>query len=58
MVKSGLVDDPRVSRHRLTAHLGLAFLNYAAMLWQALGLLAPKRRAGPACCRHPISTAG
>src|SRR4029078_10522663 len=26
MVKSGLVDDPRVSQYRLTAHLGLAFL--------------------------------
>src|SRR6185369_3946929 len=42
MVKSGLVDDPRVSQFRLTAHLGLAFLIYAAMLWTALGLLAPR----------------
>ena len=32
MVKSGLVDEPRVSPFRLTAHLGLAFLIYAAML--------------------------
>ncbi len=39
MVKSGLVDDPRVSSVRLAAHLGLAFLIYAAMLWVALGLL-------------------
>jgi cytochrome c oxidase assembly protein subunit 15 len=39
MVKSGLVDDPRVSSLRLAAHLGLAFLIYAAMLWVALGLL-------------------
>src|SRR4029434_6517824 len=39
MVKSGLVDDPRVSQYRLTAHLGLAFLIYAAMLWLALDLL-------------------
>jgi len=41
MVKSGLVDDPRVSHLRLTAHLGLAFAIFAAMLWVALGLLRP-----------------
>lgn len=41
MVMSGLVDDPRVSQYRLTAHLGLAFLIYAAMFWVALGLLFP-----------------
>jgi cytochrome c oxidase assembly protein subunit 15 len=41
MVQSGLVDDPRVSQYRLTAHLGLAFLIYAAMLWIALDLLFP-----------------
>jgi len=45
MVKSGLVDDPRVSHFRLTAHLGLAFLILAAMLWVALGLLHPRVRA-------------
>ena len=44
MVKSGLVDDPRVSQFRLTAHLGLAFLIFAAMFWAALSLLSP----GPA----------
>jgi heme a synthase len=42
MVASGLVDMPRVSAYRLTAHLGLAILIYAAMLWVALGLLYPK----------------
>jgi cytochrome c oxidase assembly protein subunit 15 len=41
MVASGLVDDPRVSHYRLTAHLALAFAIYAAMLWLALDLLAP-----------------
>jgi cytochrome c oxidase assembly protein subunit 15 len=41
MVKSGLVDDPRVASERLAAHLGLAFLLYAAMLWVALDLLFP-----------------
>ncbi len=45
MVKSGLVDDPRVSQYRLTAHLGVAFLIFAAILWTALSLLAP--RPGP-----------
>ncbi len=45
MVQSGLVDNPRVSQYRLTAHLGIAFLLYAAMLWIAFDLLLP--RAGP-----------
>ncbi len=39
MVESGLVSDPRVSQFRLTAHLGLAFLIYAAMLWTGLSLM-------------------
>jgi heme a synthase len=43
MVKSGLVDDPRVSPFRLTAHLGLAFVIFAAMLWTALSLVYPRR---------------
>lgn len=43
MVKSGLVDDPRVSQFRLTAHLLLAFVILGAMLWVALSLLDPGR---------------
>ena len=43
MVQSGLVDNPRVSQFRLTAHLALAFAILAAMLWTALGLLHPAR---------------
>lgn len=39
MVKSGLVDIPRVSPYRLAAHLGLALLVYALMLRVAIGLL-------------------
>ena len=39
MVQSGLVDDPRVSHLRLTAHLGVALVIFAAMLWTALSLL-------------------
>ena len=46
MVKSGLVDDPRVSHVRLSIHLGMAFLIYAAMFWTALGMLAADRRRG------------
>src|SRR5437660_9551854 len=41
MVQSGLVDDLRVSQLRLTAHLGLALLIFAAMFWTALTLLRP-----------------
>ncbi len=48
MVKSGLVDDPRVSQYRLTAHLGIALAIYAAMLWTALGLLYPRTTAAGA----------
>jgi cytochrome c oxidase assembly protein subunit 15 len=43
MVRSGLVDDPRVSPYRLTAHLALAFLIYAAILRTALELRSPPR---------------
>jgi cytochrome c oxidase assembly protein subunit 15 len=43
MVASGLVDDPRVSQFRLTAHLGLALAIFAAMLWIGLSLMYPQR---------------
>ena len=42
MVKSGLVDRPEVSQYRLAAHLGLALIILAAVLWAALDLLKPK----------------
>jgi len=45
MVKSGLVDDPKVSHLRLAAHLGLALAILSAMIWIALGLLHPVREA-------------
>ena len=48
MVKSGLVDDPRVSQYRLTAHLSLALAIYAAMLWTALELFHPPARGAAA----------
>jgi cytochrome c oxidase assembly protein subunit 15 len=57
MVKSGLVDDPRVSQYRLTAHLGLAFLIYAAMFWVALDLLFPRAvSAGNESARNRCAT--
>ena len=45
MVKSGLVDDPRVSQFRLTAHLGLALAIFAAMFWVGLSLVFPSHAA-------------
>jgi cytochrome c oxidase assembly protein subunit 15 len=53
MVKSGLVDNPRVSQYRLTAHLGLAIAIYAAMLWVALELLT-RRGAPPRGTARPL----
>jgi cytochrome c oxidase assembly protein subunit 15 len=48
MVKSGLVDIPRVSPYRLTAHLAFAVVIYAYMFWTALGLLyTPGARPTP-----------
>ena len=59
MVKSGLVDDPRVSQFRLTAHLGLALVIFAAMLWVALGLLLPRATGiRPALRRGSAALAG
>ncbi len=43
MVKSGLVDNPRVSQFRLTAHLALALAIFAAMFWVGLTLIHPQR---------------
>lgn len=39
MVQSGLVDIPHVSQYRLTAHLGLALIIFACMLWFAMDFL-------------------
>lgn len=53
MVKSGLVDEPRVASLRLASHLGMALLIYASMLWIALGLLVPRgARTAPGARRH------
>jgi cytochrome c oxidase assembly protein subunit 15 len=50
MVKSGLVDNPRVSQFRLTAHLALALAIFAAMFWTGLTLL--ERRQNPRLTSH------
>lgn len=49
MVKSGLIDNPRVSQYRLTAHLIAAFAIYAYMFWVAMSLLERHRDT----FRHP-----
>lgn len=56
MVKSGLVDDPRVSQFRLTAHLGLALAIFAAMLWVGLSLVYPGRAATASASRRSART--
>jgi cytochrome c oxidase assembly protein subunit 15 len=40
MVKSGLVDEPRVSHYRLAAHLGFAMFLLAYLFWIMLGIIA------------------
>ena len=45
MVMSGLVDNPHVSQYRLTAHLGLAFVIFAAMFWVATDLLYDRNKS-------------
>jgi cytochrome c oxidase assembly protein subunit 15 len=42
MVKSGLVDNPRVSQYRLTSHLGAAVVIYSYILWVAFSLVNKK----------------
>jgi len=43
MVQSGLIEDPKVDPVRLSAHLGIALAIFAAELWLALELLAPRK---------------
>ncbi|MDA0786028.1 MAG: COX15/CtaA family protein [Proteobacteria bacterium] len=45
MVRSGLVDIPAVSQYRLAAHLSLAFVIYAALVWTGLSLIFPNPAA-------------
>jgi cytochrome c oxidase assembly protein subunit 15 len=58
MVQSGLVDDPRVSQYRLTAHLSLAFLIFISMMWVALGLCAERMRTTTDAALKKLHRAG
>jgi cytochrome c oxidase assembly protein subunit 15 len=58
MVQSGLVDDPRVSQYRLTAHLSLAFLIFISMMWVALGLCAERMRTTADATLKKLQRAG
>lgn len=49
MVKSGLIDRPSVSHFRLAAHLGLAFVIYAYLLWLAFDIRNLKAVGGTFC---------
>lgn len=55
MVKSGLVDNPRVSAYRLAAHLLLAIAIYLALLWIILGRIA--QPSGAVALRRPALAA-
>ena len=48
MVKSGLIDDPKVNPVRLSLHLGLALAIFSAELWLALELLSPRKAVAQA----------
>jgi cytochrome c oxidase assembly protein subunit 15 len=60
MVASGFfVHRTSVSPYRLTMHLGLAFLIFAAVLWTALDLLGRRGRAAPPpALRRAVHVAG
>jgi cytochrome c oxidase assembly protein subunit 15 len=47
MVQSGLNERPSVSHYLLAAHLGLAVLLYALILWAAYGLVLPRLGSFP-----------
>ena len=58
MVKSGLVDDPRVSQFRLTAHLSLAFVLFVSMMWVALDLLVERHRETASAALRKLQRTG
>ena len=57
MVKSGLVDVPHVSQYRLTAHLGLALVIFACMLWFAMDFLRGETKHAQASVSYRFLTA-
>lgn len=47
MVKSGLVDDTKVSHYRLAAHLSLAFFLFSYLVWIIQDLVFAKSKTAP-----------
>lgn len=45
MVKSGLVDRPKVSHYRLAMHLTMAFITFAYTFWVAMDLWFPIKKS-------------
>ncbi|MDR6291817.1 cytochrome c oxidase assembly protein subunit 15 [Inquilinus ginsengisoli] len=61
MVRSGLDHRPSVSHYLLAAHLGLAVLLYALILWAAYGLVLTRQgnfAAAPSLRRHAAIAIG
>ena len=63
MVRSGLIDEPRVSQYRLAAHLSLAVLIYVYLLTLGLrsldaGAPGPQRRGAARLARRATLAAG
>ncbi len=52
MVKSGLIDRPSVSHFRLAAHLVLAFIIFAYLLWLAFSLKNKVQETSSFCLRR------
>lgn len=52
MVKSGLVDMPAVSHYRLAAHLFLAMLIFALLIWLALSLGGARQSPNKILYKH------
>lgn len=52
MVLSGLVDQPSVSHYRLAAHLSLAFVIFACLLWVGFSLSNIERRKSSFCIKR------
>lgn len=57
MVASGLVNNPYVSHLRLAAHLAVAFLIFALLLWALLDVLSFRRKSESPTHKIPASVA-
>ena len=58
MVQSGLIDRPSVSHYRLAAHLGLALVIYALLVWLILDAIRGGRPAAARAGGHAWGTLG